>query len=155
MAGDGADIKETFNILRSHAMSSGWFDLVNGHEPKSPPGNGLTAAVWIQDIYPVRTSGLSMTSARVIYLVRIYANMMQDPEDAIDPNLADAAMYLMGQYSRDFELGDEAREIDLLGASGESLHAEAGYLEMDKSTTFRVMTIKVPVIYNDVWEQSP
>ncbi len=61
MALDSAPI---INAVVSHAMASGHFEQVNGHEPANPPGHGLTAAVWVDLVEPVRSSGLARTSAR-------------------------------------------------------------------------------------------
>jgi hypothetical protein len=141
--------------LASHAMASGFFDRVNQHEPKSKPGRGLTCAIWIDYIGPARgRSGLSSTSARVVFNVRVYTNMLQQPQDAIDPNVMIATDALMTAYSGDFELGGDAAFIDLLGSTqGHSLEAQSGYINID-NMVYRVMTIYVPCIVNDAWPQS-
>jgi hypothetical protein len=146
------DASTILNEVQSHAMSSGLFERVNGHEPKNAPGNGLTAAVWAQDIAPVRGSGLASTSARVVFNVRIYSSMLQEPQDAIDPQILNAVDVLMTAYSGDFTLGGNVRNIDLLGQTGQALSALAGYINQDNKM-YRVMTIALPVIVNDVWEQ--
>lgn len=138
----------------SHAQASGCFERVNGHEPKNAPGNGLTAAVWVEALTPVRTSGLNSTSVLVTLNVRCYSNMLQEPQDAIDPNLLTAVDALMAAYSGDFELGGTARHVDLLGAYSPGLSAKAGYLQQD-GATYRVMTITVPLVLNDLWNQTP
>lgn len=137
----------------SHALATGLFDAVNGYEPKSAPGSGLTAAAWVQSLDPVRGSGLASTSVRVALTVRFYANMLADPQDAIDPYVTNAADVLMGAYSNDFDLGGTVRNVDLLGEHGEGLRAQAGYLEQDR-TMYRVMDITLPLIVNDVWGQA-
>lgn len=139
----------------SHAQASGWFDKVNGHEPKNAPGNGLTLAVWAQSLGPVPgASGLRSTTARLVLNVRAYSSMIQEPQDAIDPNLLAATDALMTAYSGDFDFGANVRNVDLLGAYGVGLSATAGYLTQD-GRIFRVMTITVPLIINDVWSQTP
>ena len=137
----------------SHALASGHFERVNGHEPKSAPGNGLTAAVWAQDIGPVPAgSGLQATSGLLVFNVRLYTPMISEPQDAIDPALMAAVHALFTAYSGDFDLGGNVRCIDLLGQAGTPLSARAGYLEQDKKI-YRVFTITLPVIVNDAWEQ--
>lgn len=139
----------------SHAMALGLFEQVNTSEPKNAPGNGLTAAVWADRIEPVApASGLAATSARIVFNLRIYSSMTQQPQDAIDPNIVTALDTLMGAYSGDFDLGGTIRNVDLLGAHGVGLSAQAGYINQDNKL-FRVMTVTVPVIVNDVWSQSP
>lgn len=147
------DIRTILAAVESHALASGYFDAVNGHEPKSAPQNGLTAAVWVEQIGPARGgSGLDSTSARLALNVRLYTPMMQEPEDAIDPALMDALDALMAAYSGDFELGGLVRSVDLLGTYGDPLGARAGYLTTT-GAEYRVMTITLPLIVNDLWEQ--
>ena len=147
---------DTLGILKaleSHALRLGKLERVNRHEPKNSPGRGVTAAIWVQQVTPASAaSGLAATSAVVTANVRLYANMLAEPQDAIDPNLVAAADALMNAYSGDFDLGGKVRNVDLLGQFGEGLAARAGYLEQDRKM-FRVITITVPMVVNDVWAQ--
>lgn len=147
------DITTILDQVQSHALASGYFDAVNGSEPKSPPGTGLTAAVWVEQIGPARgASSLIATSVRLAFYVRLYAPMNQEPADAIDPNLMKALDSLMAAYSGDFTLGGTVRDVDLLGQFGDPLSARAGYL-VESGNEYRVMTITLPVIVNDLWDQ--
>lgn len=138
----------------SHAAASGHFERVNAHEPKNAPGHGLTAAVWVQRIAPLALqSGLAATSALLLINVRVYQNMIAEPQDAIDPNVSAAVDALIRAYSSDFTLDGLVSDVDLLGRHGTPLSAEAGYVPQDNKL-FRVMTITVPTIINDVWPQS-
>jgi hypothetical protein len=137
----------------SHLMRSGLFDRVNWHEPKSSPGVGVTAATWFTATTPVR-SGLVSTTVRVELLVRMYMPMLREPMDDIDPAMMRALDVLMRQYSGDFTLGGEVRNVDLLGEHGTPLQARSGYLRVD-STLYRVVDITLPLIVNDLWEQAP
>lgn len=139
--------------VQSHALASGWFERVNGHEPKSAPGSGLTAAVWLQNIRPTELSGLNSTSGRVELMIRIYHPMLAEPQDAIDPTAVAAADDLMSAYSGDFDLGGTVRNVDLLGQDdGVGLSLEAGYVAVN-NVMYRALDITLPVIINDVWEQ--
>jgi hypothetical protein len=139
----------------SHAMSLGIFEVVNQHEPKNKPGRGLTCAVWIQSIVPLpAASGLNRSSGRLLFNVRIYTNMLQEPQDAIDPEMIRAVDLLFQAYHEDFSLDGLVRNVDLLGQFGIPLTAQAGYLEQDKGL-FRIITIQLPLIVNDLWEQTP
>src|SRR2546429_1429361 len=142
------------NAAVSHAMALGLFERANGHEPKNAPGNGITAAVWVDYIGPhPGQSGLATTSARLVLNVRIYTSMLAEPQDAIDPRVLAAVGVLMGEYSGDFDFGGAVESVDLLGRAGPPMSAQAGYLNQD-GKLYRVMTITVPVIVNDVWSQS-
>jgi len=153
MAIESLDLVER---LASHAMTLGVFDRVNQHEPKSKPGRGLTCAVWIDRIEPARgRSGLDATDARVVFNVRVYTNMLQQPQDAIDPNVMEAMDLLFEAYTDDFQLGDESRFIDVLGMTqGHPLFAQSGYINID-NMVFRVLTATVPVVIERAWTQAP
>jgi len=152
----GLNIQDLIDRLASHAMTTGHFDRVNTHEPKNKPGRGLTCAVWVNHLGPAAgMSGLSRTSVRATFNVRLYSNMLSEPQDMIDPSLVLAVDDLLEAYSGDFTLGDTIKQVDLLGATqGQPLSCEAGYISMD-TFTYRVMTITLPAVLNDVWLQSP
>ena len=140
--------------LVSHALTAGLFDSANKHEPKAAPGTGLNAAIWVQSISPLQLqSGLDSTSARIEFALRIYSNMLAEPQDEIDPQIIDAAEKLMTAYSGDFTLGDSIAFVDLIGVHGQGLSAEAGYINVSGGM-FRVMTITIPLIVNDAYTQT-
>lgn len=139
--------------LTSMALAQGLFRHVNGHEPKSAPEAGLTCAVWVDTIDPHRgASGLAATSARVVFKMRLYAPMITEPQDDIDPSLVNAADVLMASLHADYDLGGTVRSIDVLGETGSALSARAGYVTIGQ-TMFRVIDLNVPVIINDAWTQ--
>lgn len=153
MSIDVAAVNAIFDQVVSKPMTLGLFERVNGHEPKNAPGNGLTAAVWLDRILSAPAgSGLAATSGVLVFNVRCYTSMLTEPQDAIDPNLAAAAVVTMAAYTGDFDLGGTVRNIDLLGATGQSLSGQAGYLNLD-SKLYRVITLTVPAIVNDMWDQ--
>jgi hypothetical protein len=118
------DSNAIIDAVASHAAASGWFERVNRHEPKNAPGHGLTAAVWVDQLGPVPAgSGLRKTSARVVLNVRVFQNMLAEPQDEIDPNMMSAVDALMTAYSGDFELGGNVRNVDLLAQAGTPLAA--------------------------------
>jgi len=153
---DGSEewIDPIFDAVVSDAQASGYFTKVNQHEPKRKVGGSrLTAAVWVQTIDPVAlASGLASTSARIVFMLRIYTSMTQEPQDMIDPQMLKATSNMMRRYHSDFDFGGTIRNVDLLGHFGLALSATAGYLEQD-NTMFRVMDIVIPCIVNDVWPQ--
>ena len=153
MGFDQAAVDSLFDQVVSNAMELGIFRSVNSHEPKSAPGDGLRCAIWVDEIIPLpQASGLNVTTGKVTLNVRIYGNMLTKPEDEIDPRLSTAATTLLSEYSGAFTLGETVRNIDLLGAFGAPLGARAGYMTID-SHMYRVMTITLPVVVNDMWDQ--
>lgn len=149
------DISGIFDAAQSHAMASGHFETVNGHEPTSPPTlGGLTAALWVNRAVPVRTSGLASVSALIVLNVRLYSSTATEPQDAIDPAMLAAVDALCTAYCADFTLGGLVRKVDILGEHGQPLDVRAGYVQQ-AGAMYRVMTIFLPVIVNDLWEESP
>ncbi|MFZ3473090.1 hypothetical protein ACODT3_10850 [Streptomyces sp. 4.24] len=136
----------------SHAMASGHFEQVNGHEPANTPSHGLTAAVWTDSVQAVRSSGLASTTALLVFNVRIYTSIQSKPADAIDPTMMAAVDDLCAAYVGDFTLDGLVRQVDVLGAHGQPLLVRAGYIQQS-GAILRVMTITLPVIVNDLWEQ--
>jgi hypothetical protein len=150
------DLTPIFTKVEDHASASGWFEAVNGHEPKSAPTiHGLTAAVWVDRLRPARgKSSLMATSGLLEIVTRLYGSMLTEPMDMIDPGMMAATNDLLAAYSGDFDLGGQVRNIDLLGEFGDGLAAQAGYVELDRKI-YRVMTITIPIVINDVWAQAP
>ncbi len=143
-----------FDAVVSEFQACGWFDRVNRHEPKVAPGTGLTAAVWWQRTRPApMQSGLNITTSVVDFVGRIYTNMLQEPADAIDPNMAKASSNIIRRFSEDFTLGGLIQRVDLLGAQGQALEAIAGYIEQS-SLLYRAVTITIPCVVNNVWNQT-
>ncbi|MGA5264272.1 hypothetical protein ACPCI0_29130 [Streptomyces griseoincarnatus] len=150
------DTQEIVSRLASHALSLGVFDRVNKHEPKNAPGRGLTCAIWVERIdLPGSVSGLSKSSGRITFNVRVYTNMLQEPQDGIDPALMRAVDALLTAYAGDFTLGGAVMAVDLHGlGGGQGVYAQAGYLRMDENRIFRSITIWLPVVVADLWTQS-
>jgi hypothetical protein len=148
------DPQAVMDTIISHALATGWFDRVQNHEPKQAPGNGLSAALWVDRIDPVgAASGLDSTSIRVLFMMRIYTNMLQEPQDAIDPNVIRATFALMQELTSDLGLGAQVRNVDVMGTFSDGLNARAGYVKVGDST-YRVMTISIPVVSNDSFDQA-
>ena len=144
------------DAMISHAKRLGIFEDVLRYEPKSAPPNGMYACVFFDNLRTVGgQSGLNKTSAVVTYTVRIYTNMIQQPEDDIEILLLDAVDTLLEAYNADFDLGETGtvESIDILGKHGQALEVDAGYIEIDKKH-FRVAVITVPIVVNDAWTQS-
>ena len=148
------DVQGLIDAVVSHAEASGRFAAVQTHEPKAAPSARLSCAVWAQRVRPAAAaSGLAATSAVVEMNVRLYRSMLSEPQDVIDPEMVKAADVLMEDYTGDFTLGGAVLKVDLLGAYGAPLEAQAGYLTIGQ-TMFRVITITVPMVVADAWTQT-
>lgn len=150
-----AAIKLIYSTMEDQALQTGLFSTVNTHEPKNAPPVPLHCAIYVAYVGPCPgQSSLVNTTGLVRFNARVYRNFISKPEDDIDPNITWASMTLMNQFSNDYTLGGSVREVDLLGQSGSKLEAIAGYLTI-QDKLYRVMTVTVPVIINDLWTQAP
>jgi len=145
------------NAIASHAAALGLFDAVNGHEPKNAPGGQLTCAIWTMDLLPVQSSGLAATSVRITFNVRLYLptlNTSPEQADMIDPQMMDAADLLLADYVGNFTLGGLIRYVDVRGIDGNPLSVQSGYITQD-GKVYRVLTIFLPLVINDLWNEAP
>lgn len=150
---DRVNVQALVDAVLSHAQATGLFDRVMAYEPKRKPGNGLSAAAWLNSVEPIALrSGLAVTSALVTMNLRLYTGIVMEPPDAIDPNLSEACGSLIGRLTADFTLDGLVSQIDLLGAYSGGLRAPAGYLQQDQ-TVYRVYTIYIPCVIDDLWAQ--
>lgn len=146
--------RDVVDAVVSHALGLGKFEQVNAHEPKNPPGNGLACAIWADRIGGIRRSGLDSVSARLGLSVRIFTPMTAESADDVDVLVLDAVDALFTAYSGDFTLGGLVRHVDALGSEGAGLDAVFGYITVD-GAEYRVATITLPLIINDLWTEAP
>jgi hypothetical protein len=153
MAFDQAAVNALFDAVRTHALELGVFSAVATHEAKSKPNYGVSCEIWVNELSPLpQFSGLAETAALVVFHVRIRSSFMAKPEDDTDKRLMAAVSALIAEYSGHFTLSGLAVAVDLLGMHGQPLGAQAGYLEQD-GTLFRVMTVTLPIVLDNVWTQ--
>lgn len=153
MSLDDTFVADLQDAIVGVVAQTGWFTTVNKHEAISNLNN-YTAAVMYRRIDPVaRVSGLDTTSARIEFALMIYSNMQVTNLDDIDPKLSVATVAVMRALSEGFTLGDTVMQVDLLGAYGKPLSAESVYMRVN-TTDYRVSTILIPVIVDDVWDQT-
>lgn len=152
-------IRAAQDKIESTAKRLGRFDKVQTHEPKSAPGSGLTFACWLQELRPVAVaSGLNVTSMLVVFNASIYINMLSEPQDAIDVDVATVAAELAAEFHGGFEVVDDRiansvrAELDLLGRHGVPMNTRAGYINQD-GKLLRVFVLAIPIIAYDVFDQ--
>lgn len=153
-------VQDIITELLTVGQRLGIFDSVQGHEPKAAPSDhGLHLAMHGVRITPVpEVSGAGTVSVRLEFQLGVMTNMLGEPQDGIEPEVMGAAGMLMAALAGGFTLHGEAMAVDLLGAYGEGLRAEAGYVSIgggqgDGAGTrlFRIMNVFVPVILADCW----
>jgi hypothetical protein len=147
------DIQSILDNVASHALSTGYLDGVLGYVSKQSPTNGITAAIYVERILPIRSSGLANTSVRLDLEMQLYSSTYQEPYDGIDANLVRATDAVFTNFIGDFDLGSEARHIDIFGAYGKALEVRSGYMNLD-GKEYRVFQIVIPIVIDDVWVQT-
>lgn len=147
-------LDDVLDAVVSDVQAAGYFDVVNKHEPKAPPGYGLSAAVWIQGIRPLALrSGLSSTSGLLHFRVRFYKSMTAEPQDEIDPQMIKAISNVFRRYHESFTFDGAISNVDIFGEHGIELAGQAGYLEVG-GVMYRIFDIDVPCVINDLWPQT-
>lgn len=145
--------QEVIDAIQSKVMALGVFDKINAHDPVSPPGDGITAAIWVQKIRPVgAASGLDAVSLLFVVNVRVYMLAQAEPIDMVDPLMTSAVDQAMATLADGFTLGGIVRNIDLFGQYGADFDAQYGYVSMS-GAVYRAATITIPTVINDVWTE--
>jgi uncharacterized protein DUF4082/PKD domain-containing protein len=148
-----SEFKDLFSKLTSHAKSLGIFDRVDSREPVNKPIGGMACALWLNDYKPVPAgSGLAATTMVLDLRATVYCPLGKRPATEVEAGVLYAVHRLMKALSGDFALGDLVRNIDLLGQTGDTMHADFGYLQYE-DTWYRIGEITLPLIINDVYEQ--
>ena len=150
------DVINIFDQIVTFVDYTGQFDSVNTHQPLSaPPNNGLIAGIWIQELSsnPL-TSGLNKTSARIEFNIRIYNTLDPSWPDTVDYEMLTALDSLMTSFHGGFTLSGYVMEVDLLGAYGKALRSVTGYQDIG-GVMYRVITITLPLIIDNLWPQVP
>lgn len=153
MSNFSLDLSAVWAALTSHAKELGVFERVNGHEARNTPGHGLSCDLMLGPLRPVpQQSGLATASAQLIFQARVYNPALKGPLDGLDQAVLRATGLLMGEYSGAFTLGGVVESVDVLGRHGTPLSAVPGWLDV-AAVKYRVMTITVPLVINDVWNE--
>lgn len=152
-------IRTIRDALVSHALTLGRFDAVNAAAPEAIPGTGVYCAFEFDRLTPARSSGLSSTSMIVAFAASIFASLNQEPADDIDALVVEAADALIAEYVGDFTLGGLVRCVDVRGSEaagggGGGLTARGGYARVGDVNT-RVVTVNVPMVVNDLYDEAP
>jgi hypothetical protein len=150
------DLAGVLDTLATHAESLGYFERVLKHQPFNAPGSGLSVAFWVAPaaLAPVpERSGLATTSVRATFTARMFLSADVEPKDDTETKMLAALDALLADYTGDFTAGGAAT-MDLLGAYGTAMDAEAGYVQFGDGW-YRVVTITLPIIMDDAWTQAP
>lgn len=139
--------------LSSETKQLGIYDRVLRHEPKNPPGDGLTCSIYMTSLAPVMASGLNRTAALMIVGVRAQLPMLTEPQDDVDLRVTRAVDKTIESYCGAFTLGGLIRAVDIKGMAGTPIRVDYGYLDQG-GTLYRFGEITTPLIVNDAWSHT-
>jgi hypothetical protein len=143
--------REVMDAQASLVASLGVVKRNLSYEPKGSPGDGLTAATWVDEVRPhVKASGLAVGSVVVVTVTRFMTNFKGSPTGEIDPTLVDAADLMIEALHGNFDLARDGCWVDLGGESGAMWSVKAGYVELDNSV-YRIVDVSVPYILTDIY----
>lgn len=152
------DIPGLQGAVMAAYQRAGGFEDVLGHEPRHAPNQGLTGACWLQGVRPIgRASGLRGAATLITFLMRIYVPAGTGDNqsyDEIDQKMLDATDRVLALLVGGFTLGGRVRNVDVFGSHSPGLSADAAYQQIG-AARFRVMTITLPLIVNDMFPEVP
>ena len=144
------DIGSTLHAVESFVQASGLFQTVQVGEPKSPPGQGYHAAVFMNSVSINLVYAGGDTRENHIVTLRIYRDMLSeqiDPQQSLENEMAVVVSKLMGDLLGDSDLESTIMTIDAAGMDGSALRADYGYLDVG-GTMYRVADVNLPLIVN-------
>ena len=133
----------TLNVARSHLLERGAITRAVIGEPKQPPLDELTAAVFMSGI---RTVDMALDRPVRVYdvVVRLYRNFMDDGQET-ESELGRVVGAVMEAFEGDFTLGGNVRNVDIGGEYGDPMSAEWVHLDFS-GTIYRAADVSVPLI---------
>jgi hypothetical protein len=137
------DITTTINLVVSFLQKRGEYSLVQIGEPKSPPRGDLAAAVFVSDASVVGVT-LQTTIELHELTIRLYRNMMEEPEEDNELRISQAVTGIVSDLLGDYDLGASVRNI-AVGEYGRTVSASYGYLDVG-GTMYRSVDISIPLI---------
>lgn len=145
------EIKSTLNAVASKMQASGYFAAVMIGEPKSPPTGGgphnIVAAIWMTRAGVVGTT-LTKTIESHVLTVRLYTDMLAEPQEDIEFGLAAVTSDFMSDLCGEYDLGATIRNIDIAGEYGTALSAEWGHVDVSGKMC-RIVDVTLPLTVDD------
>lgn len=152
---NGLNAGAVLDALISVCQGLGSIEQTIAGQGQSPPTSGVGATVWAMPGRPVpKRSGLASVSVALVFNIRLTLSMQTQPPETVETTLLGAFSDLCNALAGGFTLAGQVEQVDLLGAYGEALRWEPGYVPYD-GVTYRCITVPVPVVLDDVWGEKP
>ena len=148
-------IKATLKAIESHLAKSGYDQKVQIGEYKAPPpGQAFAAAIYIRSTRVLRLFANGGTQELHVAAIRLYRDMLQEPQEDGETVLAVAAEQMMQNIAQDADLGATIMTVDVGGISGTPMGSDWGYADIG-GKMFRIVDITVPLLVNDSMTVAP
>jgi len=143
-------LRATLQAIQSHLAKSGYCRTNQIGEPKQASKERIAAAVFNRSARVIRVplGGSPGTEELHIINVRLYMNMMDQPQEQIEFLLNEAASSITEDLMADFDLGATVRHVDVGGIYGQPLEVVYGYLELS-GVMYRVADLTVPLVVDN------
>mgnify|MGYP003137362219 FL=1 len=144
------DIGNTLHAIETYVQKLGLFQSVAVGEPKSPPGQGFHAALWMQSVAISMIYAGGETRESHVVTLRVYRDMLAeqtDPQLNLESEMASVLSKLMESLLGDTDLESTVMSIDAAGMDGAAMSATFGYTDVGGSM-YRVVDINIPMIVN-------
>ena len=141
-------IKATLQQIATYLDRSGHFGTVMVGEPKAPPdGDKMAVAVFMRSVAVARLT-LNGTIESHVVNIRIYRNMLKEPVEQIEYEVAEAVSEVSNDLMGDLDLGARIRNIDVGGINSAPYRTDWGYADVG-GTMCRVADIIFGLIVDD------
>tara|TARA_R110000751_G_scaffold260263_2_gene359590 strand:- start:212 stop:685 length:474 start_codon:yes stop_codon:yes gene_type:complete len=144
------DIGNTLHAIETYILKLGLFQAVIIGEPKSPPGQGFYAAIWMQSVAISMIYAGGDTRESHVVTLRVYRDMLaenSEPALNLESEMASLLSKLMESLLGDTDLESTVMSIDAAGMDGSPMSAAFGYVDIG-GTMYRIVDISIPMIVN-------
>ena len=143
------DIDRTLHAVTSFLKVDGKFRTVTIGEPKSiTPLTSICVAVFMQSTAITKFYLNGGTEEVHVVMVRLYRDMLAEPTEDIETDLAKSVQRIVSDLLGDYDLGATIRNIDGAGGIGTNLGSAWGYTDLS-GRMFRIVDITLPLIVDD------
>ena len=141
-------IKDTLKVIESKIAASGQVRQTQVGEPKSPPSTLPAAAIFMDSVRIYKMTVDGGTGEVHAVNIRIYADMLAEPQEWNEYGLAEVAENLINKLLTDADLNSKIMTIDAAGMAGQGLEMRWGYLDVS-GKMHRIVDIGLPLLVND------
>lgn len=143
------NLTNTLDRIVTYLQGDGGIRTAQAGEPKSPPTGvqGVFASVIMRSTSIVALT-LNGTIEQHVILIRLYRDMLAEPQKSIEVDLATAAQRIQADIAGEYDLGASIRSVDVGGEYGEPMRTDWGYVTIS-DRMYRIVDISVPLLVDD------